>query len=44
MKVLNGDSGVLNLDLLTKEEMNSAPLPYYDKLIYVNILMVIPYQ
>ena len=33
MKVLNGKDGVLNHDLLTKEEMNGAPLPYYDKYI-----------
>jgi len=34
MKVLNGKDGILNHDLLTKEEMNEAPLPYYDKNIY----------
>ena len=34
MKVLSGKDGVLNHDLLTKEEMNEAPLPYYDKYIY----------
>ena len=34
MKVLNGKTGVLNHDLLTKDEMNAAPFPYYDKMIY----------
>ena len=34
LKVLNGKDGVFNHDLLTKEEMNEAPLPYYDKNIY----------
>ena len=34
MKVLAGENGVLNHDLLTKDEMNSAPFPYYDKMIY----------
>ena len=28
MKVLEGKNGVLNHDLLTKDEMNSAPFPY----------------
>lgn len=31
VKVLNGGSGVFEHDLLTKEEMNAAPFPYYDK-------------
>ena len=34
LKVLEGQSGVINHDLLTKEEMNNAPLPYYDESIY----------
>ena len=34
MKVLNGQSGLIEHDLLTLEEMNNAPFPYYDKLIY----------
>ena len=34
MKVLEGKNGVLNHDLLTKDEMNSAPFPYYDKIIF----------
>ena len=34
VKVLNGESGVINHDLLTKDEMNASPFPYYDKLIY----------
>ena len=34
MKVLEGKNGVLNHDLLTKDEMNSAPFPYYDKNIF----------
>ena len=34
IKVLEGKSGVLNHDLLTKEEMNQAPIPYYDSMIY----------
>ena len=34
LKVLNGRSGLLEHDLLTLEEMNKAPFPYYDDLIY----------
>jgi len=34
IKVLEGKTGLLNHDLLTKEEMNSAPIPYYDNMIY----------
>lgn len=30
VRVINGESGVLDFDLLTTEEMNSAPFPYYD--------------
>jgi radical SAM superfamily enzyme YgiQ (UPF0313 family) len=30
VKVLNGASGVIEFDLLTLEEMNAAPFPYYD--------------
>ena len=34
LKVINGKNGLLEHDLLTVEEMNNAPFPYYDKLIY----------
>ena len=34
IKVLNGTNGVIDHDLLTKEEMNNAPFPYFDKFIY----------
>ena len=34
MKVINGENGLINHDLLTLEEMNKAPFPYYDKHIY----------
>ena len=34
IKVLNGKNGILNHDLLTREEMNSAPFPYYDNIIF----------
>ena len=34
IKVLEGKSGLLNHDLLTKDEMNLAPIPYYDNTIY----------
>lgn len=34
MKVINGNQGVLEHDLLTLEEMNNAPFPYYDEYIY----------
>ncbi|SPP65636.1 B12-binding domain-containing radical SAM protein [Nitrospira lenta] len=33
VKVLNGVNGVLDYDLLTEEEMNAAPFPYYDNTI-----------
>jgi radical SAM superfamily enzyme YgiQ (UPF0313 family) len=32
VKVINGACGVLEHDLLTLEEMNNAPFPYFDKL------------
>jgi len=31
VKVLNGASGLIDFDLLTLEEMNAAPFPYYDE-------------
>lgn len=31
--VLRGRSGVIDFDLLTKEEMNAAPFPYFDEVI-----------
>ncbi|HKM64528.1 MAG TPA: radical SAM protein [Acidisphaera sp.] len=31
VKVLNGASGMIDFDLLTLEEMNAAPFPYYDR-------------
>ncbi len=34
LKVIEGKSGILNHDLLTKDEMNLAPTPYYDEMIY----------
>ena len=34
MKVINGEDGLINHDLLTLEEMNKAPFPYYDEHIY----------
>ena len=34
MKVLNGQEGLIEHDLLTLDEMNKAPFPYYDKNIY----------
>ena len=34
IKVLKGATGVLEHDLLTLEEMNNAPFPYYDENIY----------
>jgi len=45
MKVLEGKNGVLNHDLLTKDEMNSAPFPYYDKNIfdYIDLGSDIPF-
>ncbi len=30
VRVLNGESGIVDFDLLTTEEMNAAPYPYYD--------------
>ncbi|HEY4174129.1 MAG TPA: radical SAM protein [Rhodopila sp.] len=30
VKVLNGASGLIDFDLLTLDEMNAAPFPYYD--------------
>ncbi len=34
MKVINGQNGLIEHDLLTLEEMNSSPYPYYDSQIY----------
>ena len=34
MKVINGQTGLIEHDLLTLEEMNNAPYPYYDENIY----------
>ena len=34
MKVINGKSGLIEHDLLTLEEMNNSPFPYYDENIY----------
>ena len=34
IKVLEGQTGLINHDLLTKDEMNDAPIPYYDDMIY----------
>ena len=34
MKVINGKNGLIEHDLLTLDEMNSSPYPYYDKNIY----------
>jgi radical SAM superfamily enzyme YgiQ (UPF0313 family) len=31
VRVLNGEAGIVDFDLLTPEEMNSAPFPYYDE-------------
>ena len=31
-RVLGGESGVIDFDLLSREEMNAAPFPYYDAL------------
>lgn len=33
VKVIEGQSGVIDFDLLSKEEMNDAPFPYYDDTI-----------
>jgi radical SAM superfamily enzyme YgiQ (UPF0313 family) len=32
VRVINGESGLIDYDLLTTEEMNQAPFPYYDQL------------
>jgi radical SAM superfamily enzyme YgiQ (UPF0313 family) len=32
VRVINGESGIIDYDLLTKDEMNQAPFPYYDDL------------
>ena len=32
VKVINGAEGILDFDLLTTEEMNAAPFPYFDEL------------
>jgi radical SAM superfamily enzyme YgiQ (UPF0313 family) len=32
VRVLNGASGLIDFDMLTADEMNAAPFPYYDKL------------
>ena len=34
MKILDGQNGLKEHDLLTLDEMNQAPFPYYDKFIY----------
>ena len=34
MKVINGKNGLIEHDLLTLEEMNNSPFPYYDEKIY----------
>jgi len=33
VRALNGTSGLIDFDLLTLEEMNAAPFPYYDETI-----------
>ena len=33
VRVLEGEEGIIEHDLLTLEEMNSAPFPYYDEVI-----------
>ncbi|EWY40339.1 Fe-S osidoreductase [Skermanella stibiiresistens SB22] len=33
VRVLNGEEGVIEHDLMTLEEMNNAPFPYYDEVI-----------
>lgn len=33
LKVINGAAGIVEFDLLTPEEMNAAPFPYYDDTI-----------
>ncbi len=30
VRVINGEAGLIDFDLLTKDEMNAAPYPYYD--------------
>ena len=32
VRVLNGESGFIDYDMLTKAEMNAAPFPWYDEL------------
>ena len=32
VRVINGESGIIDHDLLTTEEMNQAPFPYFDEL------------
>lgn len=32
VRVINGESGIIDHDLLTTEEMNEAPFPYFDEL------------
>lgn len=32
VRALNGTEGIIDFDLLTEEEMNQAPFPYYDEL------------
>jgi radical SAM superfamily enzyme YgiQ (UPF0313 family) len=32
VRVIHGESGLLDFDFLTEEEMNAAPYPYYDSL------------
>ncbi len=34
MKVINGQKGIIEHDLLTLDEMNKAPFPYFDDLMY----------
>lgn len=33
VRVLGGEKGLIDFDLLTKEEMNAAPIPYWDPII-----------
>jgi len=33
VRVVNGESGIIDHDLLTKDEMNAAPFPYYDHVV-----------
>lgn len=32
VRVINGESGIIDYDLLTTEEMNQSPFPYFDEL------------